>query len=263
MSKENIALVASALTNSRGTTILGHVTPHNANVRVVLPDNQRINATIDPSGDFLVPVPSHITKGMVTVTAVLPDDSDSFTMVETEIKSPKPVVTGVLATRGGKRYLEGSANQHNLHIVLWIAERPEPINIATDANNGFEVEVPQDVTAPMLHVIATNPLTGEQGVGDITVGVTTETTTVPILTDEVIAAYVSQASDSSLAQQKTGTMPVVNDNHPDEEEVAAARVAAHAARHTEVHVQEEVMQRSNHKKSGSAIGRFFRALFGK
>lgn len=263
MSNENIALVASALTNSRGTTILGHVSPYHAIVRVTLPNDQKINVNVDGTGDFLVPVPAHITQGMVKVTAVLPENSDSLSIVETEIKAPTPVVTGVLATRGGRRFLEGSVNQAKLEIVLWIAEQKEPIYIVPDQNNEFEIEVPDNVTANMLHVIATNPITGEQGVGDITVGVTTETTTVPILTDEIIAAYVSQASQPSLVGQDT--QPVAVEPVVDEEEMAAARVIARQARRDNHNMQEEKMERSrkqNHKKR-SPLSRFFHALFGR
>ncbi|TYC49828.1 hypothetical protein ESZ50_04355 [Weissella muntiaci] len=267
MSNENIALVASALTNSRGTTILGHVTPYHAIVRVTLPNDQKINVNVDVTGDFLVPVPAHVTEGVAKITAVLPENSDSLTIVEAVIKAPAPVVTGVLATRGGRRFLEGSVNQANLEVVLWIAEQKEPIYITTDRHNDFEIEVPEHVTASMLHVIATNPVTSEQAVGDITVGVTTETTTVPILTDEIIAAYVSQASQPTLVggadDAETTVEPVV-----DEEEIAAARVVARQARRENHNMQEERMERSRQRqpqkgKEGSALGRFFRGLFGR
>lgn len=188
-----LPLVATALSNSLGTSLLGTVGNPKAIVTVTLPSGTEIQPTVDITGNFVVAVNKKDSVGIATVVAVLPDDLDSWTKTEVELKAPKPIVTAIISTHGNTRSLEGSVNQSGLFVEVQVPEDPHPIQVPIDEHLEFKLPLPIALQPKDLKVTALNPLSGEKVDVKVELGVTTKTMTIPILTEDMIEDYARQA----------------------------------------------------------------------
>ncbi len=188
-----LPLVATALSNSLGTSLLGTVGDPKAIVTVTLPSGTEIQPGVDVTGNFVVAVSKKDSIGTATVVAVLPDDLDSWTKTEVELKAPKPIVTAIISTHGNTRSLEGSVNQSGLFVEVQVPEDPHPIQVPIDEHLEFKLPLPIALQPKDLKVTALNPLSGEKIDVKVELGVTTKTMTIPILTEDMIEDYARQA----------------------------------------------------------------------
>ncbi|MDR3189610.1 MAG: hypothetical protein LBT80_00205 [Lactobacillaceae bacterium] len=195
-----LPLVASALTNSLGASIIGTVGNPAAIITITLPDEVQIQPEVDASGNFIVQIDLKHSVGIAEVVAVLPDDLDSWTKIEVTMKSPKPIVTALISTQGNTRVLEGSVNQAGLYVEVLVPENPHPIQVPVDERLEFALPIPIELQPKDLKLSAMNPITGEKIEVPVDLGVTTKTMTIPILTDEMIANYSIEAEKRRAAQ---------------------------------------------------------------
>ena len=98
MSESKLNLVASTLTNSLGTTIIGHVAAENVVITVKYANDDVDTTTSDEKGSFVVKIPTENTDNEVTLTAMFPDQS-AKEVVSLVIYQPSPVVTAVISTQ--------------------------------------------------------------------------------------------------------------------------------------------------------------------
>lgn len=202
MSESKLNLVASTLTNSLGTTIIGHVAAENVVITVKYANNEVDTTTSDEKGSFVVKVPTKITDNEVTLTAMLPDQS-AKEVVSLVIDQPAPVVTAVISTQNGQRLLEGRVNQRDVSISVHFIGDEHVISLPIDNGLEFELVLPDDILPSQIEVHATNQKTGKTGRTIVGLGVTSKTVAMPALTDEMIAEYVHNEEIKHQSEAET------------------------------------------------------------
>ncbi|QOD86458.1 hypothetical protein IE337_02265 [Weissella viridescens] len=210
----NANLIASTLTNSLGTTVIGHVNEPNLTIQLTLPTGVVETLNVDANGDFLYKVKDVTDGEQLLVQAV--NATDVVAEVIVTVDMPAPVVTGVIATRDGKRTLEGRVNQPGTTVKMQLMG--EDIEVVVDDNQEFEMPIPADVLSEQIQLSCYNEQTHKGSQSTVSLGVTSKTQPVPILTDEMIDEYrankqdgatpANQQSENITAHNSVGTTPV-------------------------------------------------------
>ncbi|MGK4145201.1 hypothetical protein AB0X56_08130 [Weissella paramesenteroides] len=276
MSESKLNLVASTLTNSLGTTIIGHVTAENVVITVKYANNEVDTTTSDEKGSFVVKIPTENTDNEVTLTAMFPDQS-AKEVVSLVIDQPAPVVTAVISTQNGQRLLEGRVNQRDVSISVHFIGDEHVISLPIDNGLEFELVLPDDILPSQIEVHATNQQTGKTGRTVVGLGVTSKTVAMPALTDEMIAEYVHNeeakhqsevgASKKLATSTQIATSPVSesdkNVSDAVEETGEIVETTAHSeAKDSENNDRSVTESRVERRKRGGIRG-FFARLFGR
>lgn len=224
-----VNLVASALTNSLGTTVIGHVGLTTAQITIAYPDGKTDVLKADQNGDFVQKAPADVHAGVIKVSALVANELATKEEVEVEIELPAPVITGVISTRQGQRYLEGYVNQPDVEVQIELAGQViEPV---VDEQQSFEMRLPDDILPEEVTLFCRSQKTGKTGRNSVSLGVTSKTQPFPILTDDMIADFQQRNQQFERSQAQVSQV-----------------------RHE---------QRQPTKASGNAITRFFGRLFGR
>lgn len=276
MSESKLNLVASTLTNSLGTTIIGHVAAENVVITVKYANDDVDATTSDEKGSFVVKIPTENTDNEVTLTAMFPDQS-AKEVVSLVIDQPAPVVTAVISTQNGQRLLEGRVNQRDVSISVHFIGDEHVISLPIDNGLEFELVLPGDILPSQIEVHATNQKTGKTGRTVVGLGVTSKTVAMPALTDEMIAEYVHNEEvkhqSEAEASKKVATsteiaMPPVSESDKDvsdavEETDKTAETSSHSeAKNSENNERAATESRVERRKRGGIRG-FFARLFGR
>jgi len=278
MSESKLNLVASTLTNSLGTTIIGHVASENVVITVKYANNDVDTTTSDKSGSFVIKVPTENTDSEVTLSATLPDRSEKEE-IALAIDQPAPVITAVISTQNGQRLLEGRVNQADVAISVHFVGDEHVISLPVDNGLEFELVLPDEVLPSQIEVHATNQQTGKTGRTVVGLGVTSKTVAMPALTDEMIAEYVHNEEvkhEAKLAASQQATNEMKTDETADnatsvaatsEETVADKKSVENVQAETEsatVEKNDDVTTESRvaRRKHGGIRG-FFARLFGR
>ncbi len=227
-----VNLVASALTNSLGTTVIGHVGLTAAQITIAYPDGKTDVISADQNGDFVQKAPADVRTGTITVSAMLPDEIETKEQVAVEIELPAPVITGVISTRNGQRYLEGYVNQSAVEVQIELAGQIiEPV---IDEQQNFELRLPDDILPEEVTLFCRSQKTGKTGRNSVSLGVTSKTQPFPILTDDMIAEFQQRNQQYERSQAQL--------------DQTSSQAQA---------------QRQPTKNGGNVITRFFGRLFGR
>ncbi|KRN77534.1 hypothetical protein [Weissella minor] len=232
---ESLNLIASTLTNSLGTTVIGNINRSGLEIQVTYPDGRAETVVSDENGDFIHKIKGDLESGTLVITAI--EQGQIVGMVEAQIEMPAPVVTGVISTRDGQRFLEGHVNQPDTTVSMNLLG--EEIEVVVDQNQEFEMVIPDDVLSEQIQLFCYNHKTKKSGKNSVTLGVTSKTQPIPILTDEMISEYqqrnqVNDASNESLLNSKSTAIA------ESESVEAKAKAAAEAKAKAELKVQAKV-----------------------
>lgn len=276
MSESKLNLVASTLTNSLGTTIIGHVAAENVVITVKYANDDVDTTTSDEKGSFVVKIPTENTDNEVTLTAMFPDQS-AKEVVSLVIDQPAPVVTAVISTQNGQRLLEGRVNQRDVSISVHFIGDEHVISLPIDNGLEFELVLPDDILPSQIEVHATNQKTGKTGRTVVGLGVTSKTVAMPALTDEMIAEYVHneevkhqsevEASKKVATSTEIATPPVSESDKDVSDAVEETDKTAETSSHSEAKDSENneraaTESRVERRKRGGIRG-FFARLFGR
>ncbi|MBM7616505.1 hypothetical protein JOC36_000038 [Weissella uvarum] len=211
--QENSNLIASTLTNPMGTTVIGHVNGDDLTIRLTQADGQLVSLPVDAGGDFVYRYDEPISDATLTVEALR--NGEVVDRVDAEIEMPAPVVTGVVSTRDDQRYLEGRVNQPDTSVAVQVMG--EQIDVVVDDNREFEMLLPQEVNVEEIVLTCVNEKTHKRGHSKVSLGVTSKTQAMPILTDEMIHDYqeqqAPQAKPEATVQSDQTTAPVAESEH--------------------------------------------------
>lgn len=254
MNDTKVNLVASTLTNSLGTTVIGHATPASV-INVKYPNGKYDSLVSDENGEFIAKAPSDLYDGDIIVEANLPGNPASQERVVLTIDLPAPVITAVISTQGDKRLLEGRVNQSDVDVTVKLAGSDEDIFLLVDKGLEFELELPADTVLSQVEVRAKSRRSGKDGVATVSVGVTTKTLTMPALTDEMIAEYVAQEK----AAKEAANAAIEADKQPKPFEPAAETTPVDIPEEPVSEEESRVVRQ--HEKSSGLFG-FFSKLFG-
>ncbi|MFL2019701.1 MAG: hypothetical protein ACTIMJ_04740 [Weissella hellenica] len=283
MSESKLNLVASTLTNSLGTTVIGHVATAGVVITMKYANGQFETITSDESGSFLTKVPAS-SGDKVTIEAQLPTQT-SKEILTLVIEQPAPVITAVISTQNGQRLLEGQVNQADVAVSVHFIGDEHVISLPVDEHLEFELVLPDDVVPSQIEVHATSNETGKTGRTIVSLGVTSKTLAMPALTDEMIAEYMRNAevkqtpqpTHSGVTETKlTDTIQISNgpikadtaksaDEKSSETQSVADTNVNHKTDGAKVPVEHEqgvAESRVNRRKRGGIRG-FFARLFGK
>ncbi|RRG18845.1 hypothetical protein D3P96_02345 [Weissella viridescens] len=183
----NANLIASTLTNSLGTTVIGHVNEPGIMIQVTLPTSKVENISADANGDFILKVKDANDGDDILVQALDAETNVVIAEVMVAVDTPAPVVTGVIATRDGQRTLEGRVNQPNTTVKMQLMG--EDVEVVVDDNQEFEMPLPAEVLSEQIQLSCYNELTHKGSQSTVSLGVTSKTQPVPILTDAMIDEY--------------------------------------------------------------------------
>jgi len=192
MSEAKVNLVASTLTNSLGTTVIGHVGQSDAQIKITYPNGYVDAIQADAKGDFISKAPAEVLEGEILVSAGLLAEPSKQESIQLTIDIPAPVVTAVISTQNAQRLLEGRVNQPEVDVTVRLNETEGFIELMVDTNHEFELVLPHETMPHQIEVLATSRLTGKTGTTKVSLGVTTKTVVMPALTDAMIADYVAQ-----------------------------------------------------------------------
>ncbi|MBJ7687998.1 hypothetical protein HAU32_03260 [Weissella confusa] len=257
MNDTKVNLVASTLTNSLGTTVIGHATPASV-INVKYPNGKYDSLVSDENGEFIAKAPSDLYDGDIIVEANLPGNPASQERVVLTIDLPAPVITAVISTQGDKRLLEGRVNQLDVDVTVKLAGSDEDIFLLVDKGLEFELELPADTVPSQVEVRAKSRRSGKDGVATVSVGVTTKTLTMPALTDEMIAEYVAQEKAAKEANEAANAA-IEADKQPKPFEPAAETTPVDIPEEPVSEEESRVVRQ--HEKSSGLFG-FFSKLFG-
>lgn len=279
MSESKLNLVASTLTNSLGTTVIGHVATAGVVITMKYANGQFETVTVDESGSFLTKVPSN-SGDSVTIEAQSPTQTSKETL-SLVIEQPAPVITAVISTQNGQRLLEGQVNQADVSISVHFIGDEHVISLPVDENLEFELVLPDDIVPSQIEVHATSNETGKTGRTIVSLGVTSKTLAMPALTDEMIAEYirneeVKQAPQRTNSAVTTDTIQInngpikvdatssANDQPSGAQSVVDTNVNDKTDEPNTTIRNEQVPEESriNRRKRGEIRG-FFARLFGK
>ena len=258
MNDTKVNLVASTLTNSLGTTVMGHAAPA-AIITVTYPNGKEDTLVSDPNGEFMAKAPAGLLEGDIIVTGKMPGDASSEEKVTLTIELPAPVVTAVISTQGDKRLLEGRVNQADVDVTVKLHGADE-IFLLVDKSLEFELELPTDTVPSQVEVRAKSRRSGKDGQAIVTMGVTTKTLAMPALTDDMIAEYVAQEKAAKEANEAAAAAIEANDQ-PKPFEPAAETTPVDIPEEASAVADDSRLLRQ-HEKSSGLFG-FFSKLFGK
>ena len=208
MSEAKVNLVASTLTNSLGTTVIGHVGQADAQIKIMYPNGAVDIVQADVKGDFIAKAPDDVLEGEIVVSAGVSTDPAKQESRRLTIDIPAPVVTAVISTQNAQRLLEGRVNQPEVDVTVRLNENDAPIDLLVDKNHEFELVLPQETMPHQIEVLAKSRLTGKTGTTKVSLGVTTKTMVMPALTDEMIADYVAhnQPAEASVTEPSVASV---------------------------------------------------------
>lgn len=253
MNETKVNLVASTLTNSLGTTVIGHVGVPAAVINVKYPNGKYDTVVSDNQGDFVTKAPAGVIDGKILVEAQLPGDVASKEAVTLTIDIPAPVVTAIISTQDNQRLLEGRVNQPDVDVTVKLNEEDDPVFLLVDNSHEFELVLPENTTPAQVEVIAKSRLTGKTATTKVGLGVTTKTLVMPALTDDMIAEYVAKEKEQQAAAQQATAEKTPRPFQP-------------AAETAPVDIPEEVVDEApatRQQEKPTGLRGFFSKLFGK